>query len=160
MSIKGKMPAAADFFKSDGKGLSSAAIHYLGNVEELGNKFGELVSDGSLIEELHGKFSFPENKTEEIICNNFVGKTLLSLSVHTGAGTATLTPKIGSTTLGGGANSATTSRSTVNHTSANVMAAGDILNFVLSSVSSDCVDLAWSLKYTEDLSNKLQGFSL
>lgn len=150
MGLNAKMPAAEDFFTTDGK-FSSAAIHYLGNLEKSAAQLNELLANGAFVEELDGKFSYPEAKTEEIICNSFYGKTILSLSVHTGAGTATLTPKIGSTTLGGGANSATTSRSTVNHTSANVMAIGDVLNFVLSSVSSDCVDLAWSMKFTRNI---------
>lgn len=151
MGLNAKMPGSDDFFTPDGKGFSSAGIHYLGNLEKAAKQLNELLASGALVEELSGKFSYPENKTEEIICKAIYGRAILSLSVHTGAGTATLTPKIGSTTLGGGASSATTSVSTVNHTSANVMAAGNVLSFVLSSVSSDCVDLAWTMKWTRDV---------
>lgn len=102
---------------------------------------------------IHGEITYPEARTYVIILDAEIARTITALVTKTEAGTVTLTPKIGSTTLGGGASSVTSSKGTVSHSSANVMAANDTLSFVLSSVSNDCVGLSFSLKFNRALLN-------
>jgi hypothetical protein len=97
-------------------------------------------------EEITGQFDFPLAGTETLVLDAKYARSVLEVTVQTQAGTATLTPKINGTTLGGGASSASTTKSTVSHSSANSMNAGDKLDLVLSSVSSDCAGLAFTLK--------------
>lgn len=103
-------------------------------------------------DEISGEIRFPEDKTYVIVLDSKTPKTLTQLSTKTRVGTTTLTPKIGSTTLGGGASSATTSKASVTHSSSNAMSSADTLNFVLSSTSTDCEDLSFTLKYTRTVS--------
>lgn len=102
---------------------------------------------------IHGEIRFPESKTYVLILDSEIARTLTALVVKTRVGTVTVTPKINGTTLGGGASSATTSKSTVSHSSSNSVASNDTVTFDLSSVSTDCEDLSFSLKFTRALYN-------
>lgn len=142
------VPKVEDFFRDDGKGFSAAGFRYLSQLGNAGRILNTLKDGDVFTDELSGKFSFPEAKTEEIICDAKFVRSIIEVTTHTAAGTAILTPKIGSTALGGGANSASTTKSTVTHSADNELGIGQTLNFTLSSVSSDCVDLAWTVKFT------------
>lgn len=117
------------------------------------------ISDGTdwtwatpfLTDEIDGEIRFPEDGTTTIILDSKIARTITEISVKTSAGTVTATPKIGSATLGGGANSATTTKSTVTHSSANAMSVADTLTFVLSSTSADCERLSFTIKFTRTL---------
>ncbi|PPD07134.1 MAG: hypothetical protein CTY28_10150 [Hyphomicrobium sp.] len=78
---------------------------------------------------------FPDNGDEPVIINSPIAFTINSVTTKSSAGTATLTVKIGSTALGGTANSVSTSEQTQAHSSANAVAVGDDVTFTFSSVS-------------------------
>jgi|GEM_PF-4361425 len=120
---------------------------------ELKSNFPGLIvaEDTDVAEEIVGEIAFPVDGTYTIILDSKYAKTILEVTAKTSAGTSTLTPEINSTPLGGGANSATSSKATISHASANAMAVGDKLIFVLSSTSSDCVNLSFALKYTRKI---------
>lgn len=144
------IPQAGDFLSEDG-GLSSAGFTYLSQQTRIAKRLNELNGDDAYIDEISGQFSYPEETTETIILDAKFARTITALSVKTAAGTATVTPKIGATTLGGGASSATTTKSTVAHDDDNEMAVGDSLTFAISSVSSDCQRLSFTLKFTREI---------
>ena len=102
---------------------------------------------------IHGEIRFPEAKDYTIILDSEIARSVTALVTKTSVGTVTATPKIGSTTLGGGASSVTTTKGTVSHSSSNTMAAHDTLKLTLSSVSSDCEDLSFSFKFSEAIQN-------
>lgn len=104
------------------------------------------------IDEISGEIRFPEDKTYVVILSSKTPKTINQLSVKTRVGSTIVTPKIGSTTLGGGASTASTSTASVSHTTSNAMTTSDTLNFVLSSTSSDCEDMSFTVKYTRTVS--------
>ncbi len=120
---------------------------------ELKSNFPGLIvaEDADVAEEIVGEIAFPADGTYTIILDSKYAKTILEVTAKTSAGTSTLTPEINSTLLGGGANSVTSSKATVLHSSANAMAVGDKLIFVLSSTSSDCQNLSFALKYTRKI---------
>ncbi len=66
--------------------------------------------------------------------------------VQSASGTCTGTFKINTTSLGGGAHSVSTTKTTVTHGSANSAIAGDSLILTVSSNSS-CLDLAYRITY-------------
>lgn len=79
---------------------------------------------------------YPEDGDITVILAMPYAVTITSVATKCTTGTATLTVKIGSTALGGAANSVSTSEETQTHSSANAMTAGDDLVFTFSSVSS------------------------
>jgi hypothetical protein len=101
-----------------------------------------------VIEEFVGSFAFPSDGSpfDTIILDQKYGYTIDEITVKTALGTTTATWKINGVALGGGANSATTTKSTVTHNSANVMVAHDTLTVDLSSTSADCTGLSWTIK--------------
>jgi len=107
--------------------------------------------DVDVVEEITGEIAFPTDGTYTIVLDSKYAKTILQLTVQSAAGTSTLTPKINSTPLGGGANSVTTTKASVSHSSANAMSVSDKLIFVLSGTSSDCTNLAFTVKYTRKI---------
>ena len=114
----------------------------------------DITSATSLIgkDDLSGEIRAPEAKTYEIILDSQTSRTITKLTTKARVGSAVITPKIGSTTLGGGASTATTSKSSVTHTTSNAMTSGDELSFVVSSVSTDCEDVAFTLWFTKPVS--------
>lgn len=106
----------------------------------------------SYVDEISGEIRYPEDKTYVVILDSKTSKTLNEVTVKTRVGSTVVTPKIGSTTLGGGASAASTSKASVTHTTSNAMSATDTLNFVLSSTSTDCEDMSFTVKYTRTVS--------
>lgn len=151
MAISAKMPAAEDFFKSDGQGLSTAGVHYLQSLEKIVRKVNTLSDDDAFEDELNGQFKYPEAGTEIIVASAKYARKIPEISAYSLAGTITLTWKINGTDLGGDPNSVTTSVSTEAHTADNEIAVGDTLTCVLSSVSSDCVGVGWTIKHERPL---------
>jgi hypothetical protein len=92
----------------------------------------------------------PEDQDYQILQNIPYAITITKLTTITAAGTATVTGKIGTTALGGTANSATTSQQEQAHASANAMAIGDDFKLTLSSVSS-CDRLTVVIEFTRTL---------
>ncbi len=95
---------------------------------------------------LSGVIPFVENKDYDLIFDSPIDGTILSMRTKAASGTATFTGKIGSTPLGGTANSVSSSTQTQAHTSANVFAAGDSLKITASSASA-CVNAEYHIYY-------------
>ena len=121
-------------------------------VRQLKANLASIVSaDVDIVEEIAGGIVAPADGTYTIILDAKYAKTILEVTAQVAVGSSTLTPKINSTTLGGGANSVTTTKATVSHASANAMAVADKLTFVLSATSGDCAKLAFTVKYTRKI---------
>jgi len=91
--------------------------------------------------------SYPDNGTENVLINSPFGFTITSITSKCGTGTCAATFKIGSTALGGGANSVSTTEQTKTHSSDNVVAVGDDLTCTISSNSS-CEKAIFTIAYT------------
>lgn len=79
---------------------------------------------------------FPDAKDYRVEVNAALARTITSVTTKSRTGTCTLTPKINTTALGGGANSVSTTEQTKTHSSANSIAVGDDLVLTVSAVSS------------------------
>lgn len=91
---------------------------------------------------------YPEDKDYPLLLNTRFPGTITKVTTKTSDGTATVTVKIGSTALGGTANSASTSEQEQTHSSDNSFSAGDDVKFTVSSASSDLTDLQVMVYYT------------
>lgn len=111
---------------------------------------GGAASTTQTTEGFPGGIGSPSDKSYTIGLNMPHGGTITSTTTKSLSGTCTATFKIGSTALGGTANSVSSSEQSQAHASNNVFAAGDDLVLTISSNSS-CVDLAWMIKYTRTL---------
>lgn len=95
---------------------------------------------------LSGVIPLLQNKDYPIFIDAPMDGTILSMRTKCESGTATLTGKIGSTPLGGTANSVSSSTQTQNHTSANVFAAGNAITLTASS-ATNCVNAEYHIYY-------------
>lgn len=96
-------------------------------------------------------FKFPEDETVALILNSPFAWTITETNTITEVGTSTVTTKIGTTALGGGANSASTSLNTVAQASANSVALTNQINVTFASTSSDCENLCLTIVGTRVL---------
>lgn len=94
---------------------------------------------------------FPDNRDYPVLRNVANARTITKITTKSSSGTCTVTGKIGTTALGGTANSASSTEQEQAHASANVMAVGDDFKLTVSSNSS-CLDLEVSIEYTRTLS--------
>lgn len=92
----------------------------------------------------------PEDKDYRLIVNGPYAVTWTDVTTIATAGTATATVKIGSTPLGGTANSVSTSEDAQEHESDNEMAAGDDLVLTISN-SSGCEGLSITIAGKQEL---------
>lgn len=77
--------------------------------------------------------------------------TITTAYAKSASGTGTATFKVGSTALGGGANSVSSTISTVSHSTTNTFAVGDTITLTMSGVSS-LSDMNFTLQYTRTYS--------
>lgn len=87
----------------------------------------------------------PTDKSYRVIINERWAGAITKVTTRTSAGTCTVTVKINNTSLGGTANSASTSEQEQNHASTNTFIPGDDVVITVSSASSDCADLSITL---------------
>ncbi len=87
----------------------------------------------------------PAAKDYRVILNERWNGAVTKVTTRTSAGTCSVTIKVNSTALGGGANSASTTKAEVNHSTVNTFVTGDDIVISLSGVSSDCADLSITL---------------
>lgn len=92
----------------------------------------------------------PEDKDYRLVVNIPWAFTITDVTTVCVSGTCTATAKIGSTALGGTANSVSSTEQTQTHDSDNEMAAGDDLVLTISDNSS-CVDLTITIAGTRTL---------
>jgi len=104
------------------------------------------LSDLALEEVIAGHIATVEDKTYWLGEMPFAG-TITKTITQADSGTATATFSIGSTALGGTANSVSSSRQEQAHSSSNVFAAGDVLKMVISG-NSTCLEMRFSVHIT------------
>lgn len=144
MVTKPVMPAASDLI-AGGK-LSNAGTHYL---EDLARSLSE-VGDSLAVGHEPCFIETPDDKTYDIIPDAKFAFEINETTTDCSTGTATVTWKINGVALGGTANSASTTKQTQAHTSANTVAVGDVVSITVSANSS-CENLATTYKYTRTL---------
>ena len=83
----------------------------------------------------HWLIEEPKDKTYTVAQKVARACTITEVTTRCTAGTATVTIKINGTSLGGTANSASTTEQSQSHSSANEVAAGDTVTIVVSSTS-------------------------
>lgn len=106
---------------------------------------------GTIKEAIPGFIELPDEKDYTFGLNLPFGLTITKVTTICESGTCTATFKIGSTALGGTANSVSTSQDEQAHASNNVAAAGDDLVVTISS-NSACVGLSFMVEATRALS--------
>lgn len=90
-------------------------------------------------------FKSPSDETVALILNSAIAWTITQTNTITEVGTATVAVKIGTTTLGGGTNAASTSLNTVAHASANAIVATNQINVTFTSTSGTCENLCLTI---------------
>jgi len=118
-------------------GVSSALWSWLNDFSSTANKNAEETNTiAAQLEAIDFTIESPDNQDYlfEIDCP--FGYKITQVDSKCRSGTCTATTKIGSTPLGGGANSVSTSLQTKTHTSANVIAAAGTSVVTISSNSS------------------------
>jgi hypothetical protein len=96
---------------------------------------------------LSGVLEAPSNKTYRVLEKSPTALTITEFTVKLGAGTCTAKLQINGVDVTGGSISATTAQQSVSPSAANVVAAGDVVQLVIGSVSSTA-DLSFSFSYT------------
>lgn len=76
---------------------------------------------------------FADDKDYRVVVNSALARTITSVTTRSSTGTCTLTVKIGTTALGGTANSVSTTEQTQAHSSANAVAVGDDIVLTVSA---------------------------
>lgn len=102
----------------------------------------------SHVEAISGVIDFPEAKDYRIAINMPFAFTMNTTTTRTTAGTATVVTKKNTTAVTGLSNSASTSEVTTTATAGNTFVAGDDVVLTVSSVSSTCEGLAFTIKIT------------
>ena len=100
------------------------------------------------IDAICGVIDFPEAKDYIIGLNMPFAFTAVTTTTRLTAGTCTVVTKKNTTAVTGLSNSATTSEVTTTATAGNTFAAGDDVRLTVSSVSSTCEGLAFTIKIT------------
>lgn len=99
-----------------------------------------------------GIIALPSNKDYRITERIPSGWTLTRLTTKTASGSCTVTLKINSIAVTGGAIATTSTQQSSTLTAANVTAEGDVLVITVSSNSS-AVDLSFTIDFTRTLAN-------
>jgi hypothetical protein len=102
----------------------------------------------SHVEAISGVIDFPDAKDYRIAINMPFAFTMNTTTTRTTAGTATVVTKKNTTAVTGLSNSASTSEVTTTATAGNTFVAGDDVVLTVSSVSSTCEGLAFTIKIT------------
>lgn len=103
--------------------------------------------EGTTVDSRDWEMRFVEDGTYSLALNTPFGFTISDVTTRCDTGTCTATIKINGVSLGGTANSVSSSESTQAHTTANVAAVGDDVTLVISSNSS-CENMRLSFKFT------------
>lgn len=98
----------------------------------------------------HWLIEVADNKTYAVIQKAALGFTITEVTTIATIGTCTVTVKINGTSLGGTANSVSTTEQSQAHSSANVVAVGDTVAIVVSSNAS-CEGVTVDIAGTETL---------
>jgi hypothetical protein len=96
-------------------------------------------------------FKVPEDETVRLIIKSPFAFTITETTTRTEVGTATCTFAIDGVSLGGTANSASTSEQSQAHSTNNAVTAGQDVTVTFSSTSADCENLSITIAGTRTL---------
>lgn len=110
----------------------------------------KLLLEGKIVDTREFSMMFVEDGTYHLALNTPFGMELTSVTTDCDSGTCTATVKINGTSLGGTANSVSTTEQTQEHSSDNEAVAGDDVTVVISS-NSACEGLRLSARFNRPL---------
>ena len=113
-------------------------------------KNAKALFDGTIVDTREFSMTFVEDGTYHLALNTPFPMEILSVTTDCDSGTCTATVKINGTSLGGTANSVSTTEQTQNHTTNKEAVAGDDVALVISSNSS-CEGMRLSMKFLRPL---------
>lgn len=129
-------PPPRSLMGSDGK-LSDRFYQWLQSMQQgVSGAISGLGVVQSAQEAIDVSIEYPQNQDYPIEINAPYGYTITQVDSYCASGSCTATVKIGTTALGGTANSVSTTMQSQAQTSANVVAAGDTTKVTISSNSS------------------------
>ena len=125
-----------------------ATPEMMGLVNDIGRFTGSVKDflDAGIDDDITLVIQFPEDGDYAIFRNASFARTITQVTAICSSGSCTVTGKIGSTALGGGSNSVTTSESVKAHASDNEAAVGSD-GYITVSSNSACENLVVSIKY-------------
>lgn len=138
----GTITGITDLAVADGGTGSGTAAGARSNLSAASTTQTELIS---------GVFLAPEATTYKLVVKIPYGGTITEVTTISSAGTATATFKINTTALGGTANSVSSVEQSQAHASSNTFVAGDDIQVTFSSVSADCENVSFTIKFTRTL---------
>lgn len=141
-----KVPDSGTISSPDG--VSSILGFY--NDIATGFKRVKTLLDGTIVDSRDWEMRFVEDGTYSLALNTPFAITISAVTTRCDTGTCTATVKINGVSLGGTANSVSSSESTQAHTTANAAVSGDDITLVISSNSS-CENMRLSFKFTRPL---------
>lgn len=152
MSFNSKMPNAADFFQSDGKGFSSAGVRYLADLEKMATRLNSLGKPDAITDGIPWGIQYPDAATYNIAIDWPFAAKIVKVSAVCAVGSVTANLKIDETSISGAdAISITTTQGSVTPTGNNDLTAGKTLSIALSDVDN-CEGVSLMLRYTRGVS--------
>lgn len=130
-------------------GATSELMGVLGGVADLSDAV-KAFYEGTIVDTREFSMMFVEDRTYHLALNTPFAMEITSVTTDCDSGTCTATVKINGTSLGGTANSVSTTEQTQAHTTANQAVAGDDVTVVISSNSS-CEGMRLSMKFNRPL---------
>lgn len=130
-------------------GATSELMGVLGGVADLSDAV-KAFYEGTIVDTREFSMMFVEDETYHLALNTPFAMEITSVTTDCDSGTCTATVKINGTSLGGTANSVSTTEQTQAHTTANQAVAGDDVTVVISSNSS-CEGMRLSMKFNRPL---------
>lgn len=130
-------------------GLTGEAYRFLRDVK---NNADAVAADVATLQALTYGETFAiggslSNQDYNVLINAPFGFSIASITSKCRSGSCTATFKIGGVSLGGGANSVSSSEQTKTHSSANAVAVSDDFTCTISANSS-CIDAVFTIAYT------------
>lgn len=130
-------------------GATPELMGVLGSLEKFTSSTKALL-EGTIVDTREFSMMFVEDGTYHLALNTPFAMEITSVTTDCDSGTCTATVKINGTSLGGTANSVSTTETTQAHTTANQAVAGDDVTVVISSNSS-CEGMRLSMKFNRPL---------
>lgn len=130
-------------------GATPELLGVLGGVADLSDAV-KAFYEGTIVDTREFSMMFVEDGTYHLALNTPFAMEITSVTTDCDSGTCTATVKINGTSLGGTANSVSTTETTQAHTTNNEAVAGDDVTLVISSNSS-CEGMRLSMKFLRPL---------
>lgn len=144
-----KVPPIPDSSSIGNEGGANAILGFYNSLSDFAGSVKALF-EGTIVDTREFSMTFVEDGTYHLALNTPFAMTITAVTTDCDSGTCTATVKINGTSLGGTANSVSTTETTQAHTTNNVAVAGDDVTLVISSNSS-CEGMRLSMKFLRPL---------